>query len=147
MKCKYSYCKNNFNVEKENAIKIGNSYYCKECYEEKQTKQQIEEYYITNMPSTTLQLLRKVIKQLIHEKGLNSKYVLFVLKYIHINKKPINNPFGLLNYCNEGRMVDLYNKQITNMKYKEIKDNINSITEEKVDFKYKPNIKKWTDLM
>lgn len=147
MKCRYKYCKNNNEVEKENAIKEGGSYYCKECYQEKQNKQKIEEFYLRNMPQTTLQLLRKVIKQLIHEKKFESEYVLFVLEYINKNNKPINNPFGLLNYCNEGSILNLYNKQLINKKYKEIKSDITDYSRDKVKFTYKPNNKKWTDLL
>jgi hypothetical protein len=147
MRCRYKYCKNNNEVKKEDAIKEGNSYYCEECYQEKQNKQKIEEFYIRNMPQTTLQLLRKVIKQLIHEKKYKSEYVLFVLEYINKNNKPINNPFGLLNYCNEGSILNLYNKQLINKQYKEIKSDITNYSENKVEFTYKPNNKKWTDLL
>ena len=148
MKCKYSYCKCGGEVEKVDAIKIGNSYFHKDCYNEKQLKQQIEEYYLKNMPSCTLQILRKVIKQLIHEKNNSADYVLFVLEFIHKNNKPINNPFGLANYCNEGRLKtefkkitirDEYNKTINTKKLNTSDDNI--------VFTYTPTNKKITDIL
>lgn len=148
MRCRYKYCKNNGEVNKEDAIKEGNTYYCKECFQEKQIKQQIETFYINNMPPTTLQLLRKVIKQLIHEKGLKPEYVLFVLKYINKNNKPINNPFGLLNYCGDGRLNDLYKKEIINKQFKKIKSvNTENIDKDILSFTYKPNSKKFSNII
>ena len=41
MKCRYSYCKHDNEVSKEDAVKEGNSYYHKDCLEEKTIKQQI----------------------------------------------------------------------------------------------------------
>jgi hypothetical protein len=148
MKCKYSYCHHGGDVEKENAIKVGNSYFHKDCYHEKQLKQQIEEYYLNNMPSCTLQILRKVIKQLIHEKNNSADYVLFVLEFIHKNNKPINNPFGLANYCNEGRLKTEFKNQEISKKYKEVKKDLDDILEiQEIKFKYRPTTKKWTDLI
>jgi hypothetical protein len=148
LKCRYSYCKHNNEVSKEDAVKEGSSYYHKDCLEEKTIKQQIEEYYINNMPSCTLQILRKVIKQLIHEKNNSANYVLFVLEFIHKNNKPINNPFGLTNYCNEGRLkTEFKNKEIS-IKYKEVKkDCDNKLNIQEINFNYKPTTKKWTDLI
>lgn len=149
MKCKYSYCKYGGEVDKENAIKVGNSYFHSDCYHEKELKRHIEEYYLKNMPPCTLQILRKVIKQLIHEKNNSADYVLFVLNYIHKNNKPINNPFGLANYCNEGRLKTEFNRQLINEKYKQInKENkLNIDTENEVKFTYTISKKKETDIL
>lgn len=146
MKCKYSYCKYGGEVKKEDAIKIGNSYFHKQCNHEKIIKQEIEEYYIKNMPTTALQLLRKVIKQIIHDNKYEADYLFFVLKYIKNNNKTLNNPFGLINYCNDGKLVDLYNKQIINKQYNNIKENIKIEEINKTEFRYKPIDKKWTDI-
>jgi hypothetical protein len=148
MKCKYSYCHHGGEVDKESAIKVGNSYFHNDCYHEKELKQQIEEYYLKNMPSCTLQILRKVIKQLIHEKNNSADYVLFVLNYIHKNNKPINNPFGLVNYCNEGRLKTEFNNREISIKYKEVKKDLDNKSEvQEMKFDYKPTTKKWTDLI
>ena len=148
MKCRYSYCKHDNEVSKEEAVKEGNCYYHKDCLEEKTIKQQIEEYYLNNMPSCTLQILRKVIKQLIHEKNNPARYVLFVLNYIHKNNKSINNPFGLASYCNEGRLkTEFKNKEIS-IKYKEVKKDLDDkLNINEMKFNYKPTTKKWTDLI
>lgn len=148
MKCRYSYCKHNGEVNKEEAIKEGNSYFHKDCYEEKQLKQKIEEYYLSNMPTCTLQLLRKVIKQLIHEKGNEAKYVIFVLEYIYNNKKPINNPFGLMNYCNDERIKNEFKKSIIKKQYEKMNKSIEiDISINKNGYKYKSTNKKITDII
>jgi hypothetical protein len=149
MKCKYTYCHHGGEVNKDEAIKIGNLYFHKDCYHEKQTKQEIEDYYLKNMPSCTLQILRKVIKQLIHEKSNSADYVLFTLKYIKSNNKPINNPFGLINYCNDYKLKNEFDKQLINEKYKLVKS-INELdidTENEVKFTYQPSKKKVTDIL
>ena len=148
MKCRYSYCKHGGEVNKEEAIKEGSSYFHKDCYKEKQLKQQIEEYYLSNMPPCTLQILRKVIKQLIHEKNIEAEYMLFVLNYITNNKKPINNPFGLANYCNEGRVRSEYNKIKIREQYNEMeKPSEIDISTNKNGYKYKPTNKRITDII
>jgi hypothetical protein len=151
IKCRYKYCKNGNEVSKEEAIKDGNSYYCKDCYKEKTLKQEIEKYYTENLPKTTIQILRKVINQLLYTDKYEAEYILFIVKKIHINNLKINNPFGLKSYCNEGRNQDEWRKININKQYNNIKENINTDFEidenKKVVFKYKSNKKKWTDLI
>lgn len=149
IKCKYSYCKHETNeVTKEDAIKEGNCYYHKDCHNEKILKKEIEEYWNDNMPSASLQILRKVIKQLIHDKKAPADFVLFVMKHIKKNNKPINNPFGLINYCGNKDIRELYKKMIINQKYTKLKsEDNNEIYIEKVNFTYKPSKKKITDII
>lgn len=148
IKCRYKHCKNGGNVNKEDAIKEGNSYYCKDCYKEKKTKQEIEEYYINNLPNTTIQILRKVINDLLYKNNYEAEYVLFIIKKIHINRLKINNPFGLVSYCNEGRNIEEWKKEKINEEYKNIKCDIKiNYDNNKIEFNYKPNLKKWTDLI
>lgn len=136
-------------MSKEEAIKEGNSYYCKECHNEKTVKQQIEQYYTVNLPTTAIQLLRKVINQLLYTNSYEAEYILFIIKKIHINKLKINNPFGLVSYCNEGRNITEWRTKKASQEYLKIKDNINQYdeNENKVEFSYKPNNKKFTDLI
>ena len=148
MKCRYKYCKNNFEIAKEDALKINGAYYCPSCHKEKTLKHEIEEYYINNMPTTTIQLLRKVINQLLYTNKYEAGYVLFILKKIHINKLKINNPFGLGSYCNEGRNITEWKVIKTNEEYKSIKDKIiQNNDKEEIKFLYKEDNKKWTDLI
>lgn len=149
MKCRYSHCKHKNNeVIKEEAVKDGSAYYHSDCYKEKQLKHQIEEYYSINLPPTTIQILRKVINQLLYTNNYEAEYILFMLKKIYTNKLKINNPFGLVSYCNEGRNIDEWNKLKVNQKYKEIKNDVITYkNDNKVEFTYKPINKKWTDII
>jgi hypothetical protein len=135
---------NGKNAIKEEAIKEGNSFYCEDCYKEKQLKQQIEEYYSVNFPPTTIMILRKVINQLLYTNNYVADYILFMLKKIHINKLKINNPFGLINYCNDGRNLSEWNKQKLNKEYKNIKNELiqKSENDNKVEFTYRESNKK-----
>ncbi|MGL5649271.1 MAG: hypothetical protein ACRDDY_15635 [Clostridium sp.] len=143
MKCRYKFCKNNNEVSKKDAIKESTAYYCKECYQEKQNKKAIEEYYSVNMTSCTIQNLRKAIKQIVNDKGFDSEYLLFTVKYIKEHNKPINYPFGLLNYVNNLDIKRAWKTYQEKEDYKEIKDDIlNSEDKEKeVKFQYKNNNK------
>lgn len=147
MKCKYNHCPNNNEVEKEVAIKEGNSYYCKECFEEKSQKRLIESYYLENMPQATLSVLRKVINQLIYTNKYETEYILFILKKIHNNNLKINNPFGLVNYCNDGRNIGEWNKKKINKEFQNVKDKIVQYDNNELDYKYKPVSKRWSDII
>lgn len=149
IKCRYKYCKNNNTVDKEIAIKEGSAYYCPECYREKKLKQQIEQYYSVNMPPTSIQILRKVINQLLYKNNYNAEYILFMLMKIYNNNLKINNPFGLINYCNDGRNLDEWKKIKINEQFKNMQNDINmqNDNEDKVNYTYIPQNKKWTDLI
>jgi len=141
-------CKLGGNVAKEDAVKINGCYYHKECNTERVIKQEIEAYYIENMPVCAISLLRKVINQLIYTNQYSAEYVLFIVKKIHINNLKINNPFGLGSYCNEGRNITEWKNIKINIEFKGIKDQIiQGNSENKVKFTYNPDGKKWTDLI
>ncbi|MBK5242150.1 hypothetical protein [Clostridium sp.] len=146
MRCRYKYCKNGNEIAKEDAIKDG-GYYCPECHKEKSLKQEIEAYYIENLPQTAIQLLRKVINQLLYTSNYEAGYVLFIIKKIHVNNFVLNNPFGIAYYCNEGRNIKEWKKIQTNIEFKSIKNEIvQGNDEDIIKFTYKPN-KKFNDLI
>jgi len=148
LKCRYNYCKHNNLVEKEDAIKDSGSYFHKDCYKEKTTKQEIEKYYVENFPTTVMALLRKAINKFLYVDNYEAEYVLFIEKKVHINELKINNPYGLAYYCAEGRYIAEWKAMKTNIEYKIIKNEIiQGGNEDKVQFTYKPNNKKWTDLI
>jgi len=147
LKCRYSHCKHNFSVEKEDAIKEGGSYFHKDCFKEKTTKQEIEKYYIENFPTTVIALLRKAINKFLYVDNYEAEYVLFIEKKVHINGLKINNPYGLAYYCAEGRYITEWKAIKTNIEYQSLKNEmIQPNNEDKLKFTYKPN-KKWNDLI
>lgn len=150
LKCKYKYCKHGGEVAKEDATKVGSSYYHKDCYNEKQLKQEIEEYWNENFPSAQPMILKKVINQLINDKNYECEYVQYVIKYIKTKNKPINNPFGLINYCDSLELKNIYKKYKINLEFNKIKNveiKYNPIDNNEIKFKYKNNNKRITDLI
>ena len=80
MKC--GYC--NEEVAKEEAIKDGR-YYHKSCYHKKVGKKEIEDYWLANINAgTTLQLLRKFIKDFVEIYEID--YILLCLKELRLIK-------------------------------------------------------------
>jgi len=150
IKCRYKFCLHeDKDVAKEDAIKDGSAYFHKDCFKQKSLKQEIEAYYIENLPQTTIQLLRKAVNTLLYTNNYEAGYVLFIIKKIHVNNLVINNPFGIASYCNEGRNIKEWKKIQTNIEFKSIKNEIvqTNDDENKVKFTYKPNDKKWTDMI
>lgn len=137
MKCAYGQnCKFGGEVEKDLAIKVNGKYYHKECYHEKKMKSEIENFYIENFPQTTLQILRRSIKQCLLNNEVD--YLYYLVKYIKDNNKPINSPFALLNYCNDYRIRNSYNELKISNAYKNVKDKIKNNSDENiVSFTYK----------
>jgi hypothetical protein len=148
MKCKYKYCKNNNEVSKDNAIKIGNSYYCKECYKEKCDKEKIEKLILEKLPTSVIAIVRKVINQLIYDKGYNSDYVVFIASKILKENMALNNPFGIIGYCSNNYNYKEWQSKIVNEKFFDLKNDMENMnhSNEEVTFNIKQN-KKWTDII
>lgn len=108
MKCRYKHCKLGGEVDKEEAIKIGNGYYHKECNRERELKQQIEKtYYDIFQTKEPIQQVRKAISKYIHDNNFDPRYVLFVLN----EDIKLNSMFGLIYYLNNNKFLKKYNRQ------------------------------------
>lgn len=147
MKCRYKYCKNGSEVEKDDAIKENKAYYCKDCYKERNIKREIEQYYIENLPQAALKALRKVIADLIHKRGYDAEYILYMVKKIHTNNLIINSPFGLIHYCLYVKNFNEWKQIQVNKEYQKIKTKEVAVKNDSVDFKYSIGKNKWTDLI
>ncbi len=146
MKCRYRDCKNNNLVDKNIAVKVGSSYYCPECYEEKELKAKAEQYYIDKFPQTNIALIRKAFSQIYNTYEV--KYLLFTMEYIIKNNKPLRMTFGLVNYCNDYKIQEQYKQLGINKEYKEIQNNIKENTDDtEVKFEYKPSKTSWLNII
>lgn len=146
MKCKYKLCRNGGNVDKSIAIKVGSSYYCPECYEEKELKSKAEQYYIEKFPQVSIALLRKAFSQIYNTYEV--KYLLFVMEYIVKNNKPLNMPFGLVNYCNDCKIQNEFKMVKINKEYKQVKESIKeNIDNTEVKFECKTNKTSWLNII
>lgn len=145
MKCAYSKnCKHGGDVSKEDAIKIGSRYFHKECLQEKDNKAECERIWLENFKETTLVVLRKAINDI--TKTYGADYLLYVMKWIKANNKPINYPMGLKNYCNSD-LRDKWKAIKINEEYKKIKNEKIETSDEVVKFTYKPSNKRFTDII
>jgi len=146
MKCNYKYCPYSGQVEKEEAIKIGNKYYHKNCHENQlQWKQFIDIYdkYIKPKTQEGYQMIAKGLKQLI-EKESDVTYLVYVLCQVIKQRKPLRAVFGLHYYLNQFR--DQY--KILKLS-KQPKINVNKVqTEEPTKTEYKKQEQKlWGDIL
>lgn len=95
-KCKYSHCKHDSkDIKDDNFIKVGNNYYHNDCYEEKELIAKIIDIFMKEVNSdVVVSGLRRVINDIVYNKGKSAEYLLFGLKYFIKNKK-LNYPAGL----------------------------------------------------
>jgi hypothetical protein len=141
MKC--AYCSRD--VSKEEAIKDGR-YYHKECYRKRQGKREIEEYWLENINSgTVLQLLRKVIKDIVELYDVD--YIIWALKRCREEGVNLQYPQGMKRMLDNSEYKKEWNKGKVNIEYNKLKsDVINNISSD-VMFEYKPSKRKVSDII
>lgn len=111
VKCRYKYCPYGGKVDKEVAVKDGNMYYHKQCWQEKEEKSNIRKTYKMLIDKDANDaLLNKVINNIIHNKGISTDYLLYVVKYIADNNMEINTPMGLYFYIKSQTIYEQYQK-------------------------------------
>lgn len=148
MKCKYKYCKHGGTVDKVEAIKDGSSYYHKECYEEKNIKQDIKKLYKKYYSSKESDvIINKVINQIIHDKCFDAEYVLFALCQAIRNKDKMNNVMAMHYIVNNKDYVSKYNKRKAIREVKKITfNNVDTVTNDIIKYN-KIHKKTWTDTL
>jgi hypothetical protein len=123
MKCGYKNCKLGGEVEKDNAIKVSNKYYHKECHEIVENKKKIREFYLEKInPKEVMVLLNKAINELIDTKNVDSNLLLYALNYSVDNNIKINSPFGMNYIVNNYKIKESYSKLQARNKLSQIKD-------------------------
>lgn len=111
MKCRYKYCRFGGEVDKSQAVKDGNQYYHKECYQEKEDKAKIRQLYVEYIDkNVNYSILNRTINNIVNSKGISSDFLLFTVMYIVSNKMNINTPMGLYYYIDNQRIKDAYNE-------------------------------------
>ena len=143
MKCRYAHCKLGGEVEKKDAIKIGSSYYHKECNKEREYKQLIEKtYYEVFQNKEPIAAVRRGIHKYVHKDNFDCEYILFVLN----EDIKLNSIFGLIYYLNNKKFLDKYNRQ----KAKLIEFDVSKVKKvEGKDIMYRKQKKKngWGDII
>lgn len=149
MRCKYSKCGLNGDVNKEDAIKIKNSYYHKECYEEMEDKKKIRELFLNQINKTELySILNRNIENIIHKKKIESKYLLYCVEYAIKNKIIIYNSNGLHLLINNYKIKTEYQNKIKQEKLKEIKNQMKTEkTDTETSFEFKIQKNNWGNIL
>lgn len=117
--CKYSGCLHlEKTLDKEQAIKSGNSYYHPDCFQTKEDIKKIIDLFKNHVnPNPVYSTLQSVIKNIVFTKGLGSDFLLFGLQYYIDHKIPLNYPQGLYYVIQNKQVLDAYNKsKVKNMK-------------------------------
>jgi len=144
MKCGYKYCKFGGEVDKKDAVKVGNRYLHKECDNEKNIKVEIKDYYYKKFESKeSIQIVNGAIKKYINDQGFDAGYVLWCIK----NKaKVLNSIYGLgytLTYKLNEKEYKTYLASITKIEYDQDTNSEFNTTINKNNAKKN---KKWGDL-
>ena len=149
VKCKYSKCKHESkDIEKTEAVKSGSAYYHTDCLKDKENRKEIVELFTKHINSNVVfSQLQTVIRTIIDDRGNNSDFLLFGLKYYIEHKIPLNYPQGLYYVIQNKEMIAEYKK----MKSKEIIAKENFVINDnigEVEFSYKPTkVKGFADIL
>lgn len=111
MQCRFKYCDHESKEIKGNDyVKIGKAYYHKDCYEKKENVKKIIDYYSNNVETNPVySLLTKTVNDLVFKNGVDSKYLLFALRYAHEHRM-INHVPGLRYLPNNQAILKEWNK-------------------------------------
>ena len=140
-KCGYGRCAHENKIVYENeAVKINNRRWHRDCYELQGLVAEIEEDYIQNISkSVPIAYLRKIINDIIFGKKLEDssiekwksnikagRYLSFCLKYAIENGIPLTHPPGLYYLIDNARVKKAYQKEEELRIQKEIKEELKS---------------------
>lgn len=110
-KCWYKYCKTHKVLDNE-AIKIGNKRYHKECLNNQENLKKCREMYIQYLqPSVVYLQLNKAIKTLIEDKKISVEMLLFTIEYLIDNNIEVNSPYFLYYKVNDYKIIKAFNEQ------------------------------------
>lgn len=146
-KCRYNHCKHETkDVPASEAVKDGNRYFHKDCYKTKEEINKIIELFAEYInPNVVFAVLRKVVNNIVFNRGVDSELLLFGLNYYIANKITLNYPQGLYYVVQNKNVIKGY-KEKKNKEYLiEQKKNLQKVeddTEMVSSFTYKPNKQK-----
>ena len=149
--CRYAKCKHNSKeLPKEEAVKIGAAYYHKDCAKIKEDVETVVMLFINNVnPNTIVPQLRKVVNNIIFDKGIDSDFLVFALRYYIDNKYTLNYPGGLYYVIQNKTVLNAYASKIKKEQAIALqKANVQHIEEPKEQFTYTPTRQRsFTDIL
>lgn len=145
-KCAFNHCAHpERKVNQDEAIKIGNRYWHKDCYETSELVIQIKDMYIENINSSeVVSFLMKVINDIVYGKKLENKniekaksnleaakYLEFAVDYAIRHNIPITHVPGLYYLINNNKVREAYKKERELIVQREMKQSMNTKVEAK----------------
>lgn len=96
-KCNYKHCKNPEEIiPAGEGIIINHRYYHPKCAEDVEYIKKSRELYVSRISNTVvMSYLNKVLNTIVHNKGVDSKFLYFSIKYATEHNRKINDPAGL----------------------------------------------------
>lgn len=129
-KCAYPKCKYGGEVNKNEAVKVSNRYYHKECLAEKNAKLEIIDVWVAKVdPHPIFNLLRKTIDNLVDKEGNDAEYLLFALRYSIDHGWKISHPAGLRYVAKNKDAENEWNKRKEYEITRDIKENLRNISD------------------
>lgn len=113
MKCRYGHCKHESKeIDSEDAVRIGNSYYHPDCYHEKETIDMIIDTWVNEVdPHPVFAALCKIIRNMIYNQGVNADFLLFALRRATARHR-ISHPPGLYYIVKDQDTINAWNRQL-----------------------------------
>jgi len=104
--CGFKYCSHeNKKVPEGEAIKSGTRYFHKDCLRVRDNMDAVKRIYYENISNTVvIAQLVKVIQTIVINKGVDSEFLLFAIKYAVAKKMTIRSPYGL-HYLIDNAMI------------------------------------------
>lgn len=114
-KCGFRHCQHeSCEVSQDEAVKVKNRYFHKDCAEIYNNIEEIKSLYYEKISNTVVMpQLISVINNIIFKKNVDSKYLLFAVKYAINTKKKINYPQGLHYIIDDYQIKNAWEKKQT----------------------------------
>ena len=136
LKCRYPHCKlNNQKVSRKEAVKDGNRYFHKTCFQKQEVKKRVRQIFIDK--GFTQRHSNIALKQAIDDNGFHALYVLYIAKRF---VEQLNSPYNIMYYLNNELNKREFDKMFSNKMQAEFYQHNkgNFIPEEPIKFKYNP---------
>ena len=157
-KCAFSHCEHDAKkIQASEAVKIGNRYWHRDCYEISQIIQSIIDEYMNHFSQTVvISILRKIVNNIIfgkkllndkvpkYESDLNAaRYLDFAIQFALDHNIPISHPQGLYYLIDNSRVKEAWKKkqeaEAQREVNREVAKNVDISKSEQTSFEVKQN--------
>ncbi len=149
--CSYSYC-DNLGVITGEEIIIKGKHYCKECYKQLTSYNNVKKLIVELLPDFMKMkknwlVVSNLLTTLIVEKKYEPTYIEFTLNYIKKHKKVLRYIYGIEHYLYNPLIKDEYNNQFKIEKMIKMSNSKFEINKEETEFKFNTSNNNWTNII